>query len=114
MVLRQGIGNLGEDQGEHNHQLEFKDDSRSGSVRSFQRREVFKSKQDGKKHDPGANEKITKMYDKHAKRKDAEESAMRRAEKRQKRISTREEALMCPAPEGVMETLRWLRKHKNG
>jgi hypothetical protein len=26
MVLRQGIGNLGEDQGEHNHQLESKED----------------------------------------------------------------------------------------
>jgi hypothetical protein len=54
------------------------------------------------------------MYDKHAKRKNAEETAARRAEKRQKRISTREEALICHAPEGVMETLRWLRKNKNG
>jgi hypothetical protein len=53
-VLHHGIGNLGEDQGEHNH-------LRLGSVRSFQRREVFKSKQDGKKHDPGVTEKITKM-----------------------------------------------------
>jgi hypothetical protein len=52
------------------------------------------------------------MYDKHAKRKDAEETAARRAEKRQKRMSTREEALMYPAPEGVMETLRWLRTNK--
>ncbi len=112
MVLHQGIGDLGEDQGEHNHQLESKEDLRLGSVRSFQRREVFKSKQDGKKHDPGVKERITKMYDKHAKRKNAEETATRRAEKRQKCISTREEALMCPAPEGVMETLRWLRKNQ--
>jgi hypothetical protein len=52
------------------------------------------------------------MNDKHAKRKNAEETATRRAEKRQKRMNTREEALMCPAPEGVMETLRWLRKNK--
>jgi hypothetical protein len=52
------------------------------------------------------------MYDKHTKRKNAEETATRRAEKRQKRISTREQALMCPGPEGAMETLRWLPKNK--
>jgi hypothetical protein len=52
------------------------------------------------------------MYDKHAKRKNADETATRRAEKRQKCMSTQEEALMCPAPEGVMETLRRLRKNK--
>ena len=112
MVLHQGIGDLGEDQGEQNHQLESKEDLRFRSVRSFRRREAFKSKQDGKKHDPGVKEKISKMYDKHAKRKNAEETATRRAEKRQKRMSTREEALMCPAPEGVMETLRRLRRNK--
>jgi hypothetical protein len=112
MVLHQGIDDLGEDQCEHNHQLESNEDLRLGSVRSFQRREVFKSKQDGKKHDPGVKERITKMYDKHAKQKNPEETATRRAEKRQNRIGTREEALMCPAPEGVMETLRWLRKNK--
>jgi hypothetical protein len=60
MVLHLGIGDLGEDQGEHNHQLESKEDLCLGSVRSFQRREVFKSKQDGKKHDPGVKERITK------------------------------------------------------
>jgi hypothetical protein len=112
MVLHQGIGDLGEDQGEHNHQLESKEDLRLGSVRSFQRRKLCKSKRDGKKHDPGVKEKITKMYDKHAKQKNAEETARKRAEKRQKRMSTREEALMCPAPEGVMETSRCLRKNK--
>jgi hypothetical protein len=52
------------------------------------------------------------MYDKHAKRENAEETATRRAEKRQKHMSTREEALMCPAPEGVMETLKLLAKPK--
>jgi hypothetical protein len=57
MVLHQEIGNLGEDQGEDNHQLESKEDLHLGS---FQRREAFKSKQDGTKHDPGEKEKITK------------------------------------------------------
>jgi hypothetical protein len=57
-------------------------------------------------------EKITKMYDKNAKRKNAEETAARHAEKRLKRMSAREEALRFPAPEGVMETLRRLRKNK--
>jgi hypothetical protein len=112
MVLHQGIGNFGEGQGEHNHRLESKEDLRLGSLRSFQRGEVFKSKQDGKKHHPGVKEKITKMYDKDANRKNAEETATRHAEKRQKCMNTREEALMCPAPEGVMETLRWLRKNQ--
>jgi hypothetical protein len=61
MVLHQEIGNVGEDQGEDNHQLESKEHLRLGSVGSFQRREAFKSKQDGKKHDdPGEKEKITK------------------------------------------------------
>jgi hypothetical protein len=112
MVLHEGIGDLGEDQGEQNHQLESKEDLRLGCVRSFQRREAFKSKQDGKKHDPGVKEKITKMHDKNAKRKNAEETAARHAEKRLKRMSAREEALLFPAPEGVMETLRRLRKNK--
>jgi hypothetical protein len=44
-------------------------------------REAFKSKQDVKKHDSGVKEKITKMYNKHAKRKNLEETATRRAEK---------------------------------
>jgi hypothetical protein len=44
MILHEGIGDLGEDQGEHNHQLESKEDLRLGNVRCFRRREVFKSK----------------------------------------------------------------------
>ncbi len=52
------------------------------------------------------------MYDKHAKQKNAEETAARRAEKRQRRMSAREEALLFPAPVGVMDTLRRLRKNK--
>jgi hypothetical protein len=60
MVLHQEIGDLGEDQGEDNHQLKSKEDLHSGSVGSFQRRESFKSKQDGTKHDPGEKEKMTK------------------------------------------------------
>ncbi len=112
MFLHEGIGDLGEDQGKQNHQLESKEDLRLGSVRSFQRQEAFKSKQDGKKHDPGVKEKIRKMYDKNAKRKNAEETAARHAEKRLKQMSAREEALLFPAPEGVMETLRTLRKNK--
>jgi hypothetical protein len=112
MVQHDGIGDLGEAQGEQNHQLESKEDLHLGSVRSFARREAFKSKQDGKKHDPGVKEKITKMYEKNAKWKNAEETAARCAEKRQKRMSAREEALLFPALEGVMETLRSMHKNK--
>jgi hypothetical protein len=110
MILHEGIGDLGEDPGEHNHQLESKEDLRLGSVRCFRRREVFKSKQDGKKHGPGVKQKITEMYEKHAKRKTLERTESRRAEKRQKRIDAREEALLCPAPEGLMQTMRRLRQ----
>jgi hypothetical protein len=108
MLLHQGIGDLGEDQGEHNHQLEAKEDLRLGNVRCFRRREVFKSKQDGKKHGPGVKGKIAEIYQKHAKRKTLAQTETRRAEKRQKRLEVREEALLCPAPEGIMKTMRSL------
>jgi hypothetical protein len=49
--------------------VKSKEDVGLGSIRSFQRREAFKSKQDGIEHDPGVKEKITNMYDKHAKQK---------------------------------------------
>jgi hypothetical protein len=54
---------------------------------------------------------MTKMFDKNAKGKNSEETAARCAEKRQRRMTAREEALLFPAPVGVMETLR--RMHKN-
>jgi hypothetical protein len=110
MIVHEGIGDLGEDQGEHNHQLESKEDLRLGNVRCFRRREVFKSKQDGKKHGPGVKQKITEIYEKHAKRKTMEQTASRHTEKRQKRIDAREEALLCPNPEGLMLTMRRLRQ----
>jgi hypothetical protein len=112
MILHEGIGDLGEDQGEHNHQLESKEDLRLGNVRCFQRREVFKSKQDGKKHGPGVQEKISEMYAKNAKRTTLEQTEARRAEKRQKRVDAREEALLLPAPIGLMTTMRKLRQRK--
>ena len=110
MILHEGIGDLGEDQGEHNHQLESKEDLRLGNVRCFRRREVFKSKQDGKKHGPGVQNKIATMFEKHAKRKTLEQTGARRSEKRQKRIDERLEALSQPAPVGVMTTMRKLRQ----
>jgi hypothetical protein len=113
MILHEGIGDLGEDQGEHNHQLESKEDLRLGNVRCFQRREVFKSKQDGKKHGPGVQEKISEMYAKNAKRTTLEQTEVRRAEKRQKRVDApREEALLLPAPVGLMTTMQKLRQRK--
>jgi hypothetical protein len=112
MVLHEGIGNLGEDQGKQNHQLESKENLRSKSVRSFQRREVFKSKQDGKKHDPGVKVKMTNMFDKNVKQKNEEETAAHCAEKSQRPMSAREEALLFPATVGVMERLRRLCKNK--
>jgi hypothetical protein len=61
MILHEGIGDLGEDPGEHNHQLESKEDLRLGNVRCFRRKEMFKSKQDGKRHGPGVQEKMSEM-----------------------------------------------------
>ncbi len=110
MILHEGIGDLGEDQGKHSHQLESKEDLRLGNVRCFRQREVFKSKQDGKKHGPGVQNKIATMFEKHAKRKTLEQTGARRSEKRQKRIDERLEALSQPAPVGVMTTMRKLRQ----
>ena len=50
------------------------------------------------------------MIKKHAKHKTLEYTEARRSEKRQKRIDEREDALMQPAPVGVMETMRKLRQ----
>jgi hypothetical protein len=57
MILHEGMGDLGEDQGEHKHQLKSKEDLRLGNIRCFRQSKVFQSKQDGKKHDPGAQKK---------------------------------------------------------
>ena len=105
MILHEGIGDLGEDQGEHNHQFESKEALHLGNVPCFRMREVFKSKQDGKKHGPGVQEKISEMYSKNAKRKTLEQTEARRAENRQKRVDAREEALLLPAPVGLMKTM---------
>ena len=110
MILHEGIGDLGEDPGEHNHQLESKEDLRLGNVRCFRRKEMFKSKQDGKRHGPGVQEKMSEMLRKNAKRATLEQTAARHAEKRQKRVDAREEPLLLPAPVGLMTTMRQLRK----
>jgi hypothetical protein len=62
-----------------------------------------------KKHNPGVQEKIARMYEKNAKPTTFEHTEARRAAKRQKRIDTREEALLSPAPVGVMTTMQKLR-----
>jgi hypothetical protein len=89
MIPHEEMSDLGEDQGEHNHQLESKVDLWLRNVQCFRQPEVFKSQQDGKKHDPGVQNKIVTMFEKHAKRKTLESTEARRSEKRQKQINKR-------------------------
>jgi hypothetical protein len=53
--------------------------------------------------------KIAQLVDKN-KRKSSGETEVRQAAKRQKRIEAREAALACPAPNGMMKTLRQIRE----
>jgi hypothetical protein len=52
------------------------------------------------------------MYTKNAKPQTLEQTEARCAEKRQKRVDTREEALLSPAPVGLMTTMQELREIK--
>jgi hypothetical protein len=54
--------------------------------------------------------KIVSMFEKHAKCNTLESTEVRHYEKRQKQSNEREEALLQPAPVGVMATMRKLRQ----
>ena len=100
-----GIGDLGEDFGERNHQDESKADRRLGCVRNFAMRETIKSKEEVQIKDEKVQAKIVEIRQKRKKApSDANEA--RQAAKKQRRLDARVEVLALPAPDGRMTTLR--------
>jgi hypothetical protein len=100
-----GIGDLGEDFGERNHQDEAKADRRLGCVRNFATRESIKSKEEMQIKSEKVQAKIVEIKEKRKKGpSDANEA--RQAAKKQRRMDARAEVLAFPAPEGRMTTLR--------
>ncbi len=66
-------------------------------------------KDEVKRKNPKVEAKIAQLVDMN-KRKPSGETKAPQAAKRQKRIEAREAALACPAPDGMMKTLRQIRK----
>jgi hypothetical protein len=105
----QGIGDIGEDFGERNHQDQAKADRRLGAVRNFAAREKFKSLEEVQSSkDFKVQEKIVDIKVKRQ-RGPNEGSEARQAAKRTKRLDARDQILDAPAPTGRMTTLRELR-----
>jgi hypothetical protein len=100
-----GIGDLGEDFGERNHQDQAKADQRLGCLRHFATRETIKSKEEVQIKDKKVQAKIIKIKRKQ-KRGHSKGSIARQTAKRQRRLDAREEALASRAPAGRMTTLR--------
>jgi hypothetical protein len=105
----EGIGDMGEDYGERNHQDEAKADRRLGCVRHFPTRESIKSKEEVQIKDQKVQAKMTEINGKR-KRGPLEGTEARQAAKKQQRLEAREAILALPAPVGRMTTLRELRK----
>jgi hypothetical protein len=100
-----GIGDVGEDFGEQNHQDEAKADRRLGCVRNFATRETIKSREEVQTKDEKVQAKIVEINGKR-KRGQSEGTQERQAGKRQRRLDARGEVLTLPEPKGVMITLR--------
>ena len=99
-----GIGDIGEDFGERNHQDEVKAHRRLGCVRNFVTRESFKSKEEVQIKSEKGQAKILEIKEKRKKGpSDANEA--RQVAKKQRRMDARAEVLAFSAPEGRMTTL---------
>jgi hypothetical protein len=101
----EGIGDLGEDFGERNHQDQAKADRRLGAVRNFAAREKIKSLEEVQAKDTKVQAKIEDIKVKRQ-RGQNEGTQARQAAKRQKRLDARDEIADSPAPTGTMTTLR--------
>jgi hypothetical protein len=100
-----GIGDIGEDFGERNHQDEAKADRRLGCVRNFATRETIKSKEEVQIKDEKVQARIVAIKEKRKKGpSDANEA--RQVAKKQRRMDARAEVLASPMPVGKMVTLR--------
>jgi hypothetical protein len=100
-----GIGDVGEDFGERNHQDEAKADRRLGCVRNFAKREGIKSKEEVQVKDEKVQAKMVQIKGKR-KRGQSEGTEVRQSARRQRRLDARDEVLTSPAPVGIMITLR--------
>jgi hypothetical protein len=100
-----GIGDLGEDFGERNHQDQAKADQHLGCVRNFATRETIKSKEEVQTKDKKVQAKITEIKGKR-KKGHSKGTVACQSTKRQRRLDAREEVLALPAQEGRMTTLR--------
>jgi uncharacterized membrane protein YkoI len=100
-----GIGDLGKDFGERNHQDQAKADRRLGCVRNFASRESIKSRAEVEVKSEVVKAKIMEIQGKR-KRGPYEGTVERQAQKRQARLDARLAVLALPAPEGRMTTLR--------
>jgi hypothetical protein len=101
----QGLGDIGEDFGERNHQDQAKADRRLGCVRNFAAREKIKSLEEVQAKDTKVQAKIIEIKVKRS-RGQYEGTEARQAAKRQRRLDAREQVLASPAPVGRMTTLR--------
>jgi hypothetical protein len=100
-----GIGDLGEDFGERNHQDQARADRRLGCVRNFAAREKIKSLEEVQGKDAKVQAKISDIKIKRQRGHDKGTEA-RQAAKRQKRLDIRYEIMFSPAPRGRMIKLR--------
>jgi hypothetical protein len=105
----EGIGDLGEDFDERNHQDEAKSDRRLGCVRNFATRETIKSKEEVQTKDRKVQAKMIDIKEKR-KRGPCQGTEARQATRKRLRIEAREAILASPAPPlAKMTTLRELR-----
>jgi Tfp pilus assembly protein PilN len=100
-----GIGDLGEDFGEHNHQDEAKADRHLRCVQNFVTRELIKSKEEVQMKSEKVQAKIVKIKEKR-KKGTSDANKMHQAMKKQRQMDARAEVLAFPAPDGRMTTLR--------
>ena len=104
----EGIGGMGEDCGERNHQDEAKADRCLGCVRHFPTRESVKSKKEVQRKDQKMQAKIVEIEGKR-KRGHLEGTKARQAARKARRLEAREEILTSAPPVGGITALRELR-----
>jgi hypothetical protein len=106
LVHHDGFANLGEDSGEHMHQVQSKIDQRLGAIQGFKKKEVCKSKEETMTYFPSVKIKMEEMFGKTS-RGQSVAHAESRATKHQKKLDGREAVLKLPVRANVvMTTLR--------
>ena len=110
-----GIGGLGEDNGEREHQAVAKSDLRLRAIRSYEQKENKKSEEESIKHHPAVAGRIKELHsitglaENHPRKRAAQDL---RNVKRQRRKWNREQAQAREVPAGRMTTLRMVRAQR--